>query len=380
MRKVVIVEYHPFNCKARLGNHQYAALFEKHGFQVLWISHYVSPFHLLKNRKRNLEKLKLWWRKGMQRTPMLREYCPLTLLPYYKAPILKSFTVLRRSLDFCIPPVQHVFDRFGFQRPDLVWIGNPVFCELVPKKVAPRKLFVRIADDNSKFYDVPESIIEAENRLLKKADCIFATSTPLFERLKKTFDGKVRYLPNGVDYDFFARPRGGIPTEYEGISSKKVIYVGALQRWFDVALVEKLVRDNPQTHFFLIGELHIDLSGLSRAPNCHVLGPRPYESIPQYLQAADVAIIPFKYTDLIRSVSPIKLYEYCAAGVPVVSRWWDELAVVNPPARLARTHEEFQSALRQALESDQMERDKLQAFAAANSWGKRFEEIMACLD
>ena len=316
----------------------------------------------------------------MQRTPEIREYCPLTLLPFYKAPILESFAVLKRSLDYCIPSLQSALAGFGFQRPDLVWISNPVFCDLVPQKISPRKLFVRIADDNSKFYDVPESIIEAEERLLRKADCIFATSTPLFERLKKSVDGTVRYLPNGVDYEFFARPRGGEPPEYEGISSKKVVYVGVIQKWFDLEMMEKVIGDNPQVHFFLIGELYVDLGRLSRAPNCHVLGPRPYESIPQYLQWSDVAIIPFKYDELIRSVSPIKLYEYCAAGIPAVSTWWDELAAVNPPARLARSHEEFQAQLRQELDSPTHKRETLQAFAAANSWEKRFDQIMECLD
>jgi len=70
--------------------------------------------------------------------------------------------------------------------------------------------------------------------------------------------------------------------------------------------------------------LGVERSAL-QAPNLHVLGARPYSQLPAYVQAFDVGIIPYIESPWTRTVDPLKLLEYLAAGIPVVAsrcpRW-----------------------------------------------------------
>ena len=50
-----------------------------------------------------------------------------------------------------------------------------------------------------------------------------------------------------------------------------------------------------------------------------LLGARPSAEVPAYLQHADVLVVPHVVTPFTDSLDPIKLYEYQAAGRPVVS-------------------------------------------------------------
>jgi hypothetical protein len=47
----------------------------------------------------------------------------------------------------------------------------------------------------------------------------------------------------------------------------------------------------------------------------HLLGHKPYASLPAYCKAFDVSLIPFVVNELTRHVNPIKLREYLSAGL-----------------------------------------------------------------
>ena len=50
-----------------------------------------------------------------------------------------------------------------------------------------------------------------------------------------------------------------------------------------------------------------------------MVGTKPYETLPSYLANIDVCLIPFKINQITLASNPIKMYEYLAAGKPVVS-------------------------------------------------------------
>jgi glycosyltransferase involved in cell wall biosynthesis len=95
------------------------------------------------------------------------------------------------------------------------------------------------------------------------------------------------------------------------------------------------------------------------------------------LQHADVGIIPFKVTPLIESVSPLKLYEYMACGLPVVASRWRELEAINSPARLASSSEEFLRLLHETLARlSDLKKQQFREFACRNSWQARGESVL----
>ena len=112
--------------------------------------------------------------------------------------------------------------------------------------------------------------------------------------------------------------------------------------------------------------------------NVHFLGRRAPETIPAYLRNADVGLIPFRSSrleSLIARVNPLKLYEYLAAGLPVVSTRWAELEGLASPARLCATTEEFVAALDEAIAAPG-DPERLRAFARDADWSRRVAPLL----
>ena len=160
-------------------------------------------------------------------------------------------------------------------------------------------------------------------------------------------------------------------------------YYGALARWFDYALFDQVAALRPGWTFVLIGP---DLDGSMAGrpafarPNVKWLGPRPYAALPRYLRRFDVATIPFAINPITISTSPLKLFEYFAAGKPVVTTPMPECAAF-PEVRIAATAEAFAEALDAAREQgrDAAFRDRLRAIGRANSWDARVAEALGAL-
>ena len=126
----------------------------------------------------------------------------------------------------------------------------------------------------------------------------------------------------------------------------------------------------------LIGNATCPLGGLSALPNVHVLGGRSYDDLPRYCAAFDVGLIPFRMNRLVRAVNPIKLREYLAAGLPVVSAPLAAVLDYVPAVYPAQTLDEFLGACAAALaERDAPARHARQDLVRDESWYCRVEQI-----
>jgi glycosyltransferase involved in cell wall biosynthesis len=114
--------------------------------------------------------------------------------------------------------------------------------------------------------------------------------------------------------------------------------------------------------------------------NVHYLGPVGRDDLPAYLQHSDVGIIPFDVANhraLIDGVNPIKLYEYLAAGLPVVASRWAEIEALGAPVALADTRSDWLAHLRNAVESGPPETGV--AYAQAADWQRIVAKLIAHL-
>ncbi|GAI05320.1 unnamed protein product, partial [marine sediment metagenome] len=118
---------------------------------------------------------------------------------------------------------------------------------------------------------------------------------------------------------------------------------------FDLDLLSFLAKKLNNVSFFLIGSSRINLNPFKGIPNIYILGRKNFKELPKYLWNADIGIIPFKREAVVETISPIKLYEYMACGLPVISTEWEELKVIKPPALLAKNKDEFLLFLAETL-------------------------------
>ncbi|WP_409273457.1 hypothetical protein V1499_02260 [Neobacillus sp. SCS-31] len=206
----------------------------------------------------------------------------------------------------------------------------------------------------------------------RKCDIIFATSMPIYNEHKKN-GRNVFLLPNGADFDHFKRasaPIGKRPNDLPDTKGSPLIgYYGAIYSWLDVKMVEKIASHYPVV---LIGSKILEIEH----PNITVLDMKFYEELPQYLSWFDVAIIPFKMTDMIKATNPIKFFEYLSAGKPVVSSPLPELSAYGNVCYFANEKNvvnQIETALTSNTTEKIMERQKT---AKENSWLRRGEQAL----
>lgn len=344
------------------------------GNKIFYLSDPASLIHLLKlkNLGINISKIKYSLKGVHSLHRRTRVYQPFTLIPMYNLPLLKSDFVARHSLTLTIPSLRKVLANYDFLSVDVLMVSN-LFLWQVSEIVKPKIFIYRITDDFFGFRRTPVSQIEIHKKMIRTADAIVVTAHPLFDQIKKIRKSNVYYIPNGVDFEFFSESVNTIPPEYKNIPSPRIIYMGAIDHWLDKSLIEYCAKKMPECSFILLGLPNIDLSNLTALNNVHICGLKKYDSLPSYLQHADVGIIPFKIDKFINCVSPIKLYEYMAAGLPVVARPWEELERISAPVFFANTGNEFCSQIRKALKSDS--KDEFVNFAKENDWSKRYREL-----
>lgn len=360
----------------QLGGHHYARLLVERGWDVAFVANPVSPFHLGKRstRRGNCERIKLW-KAGWQRDldGRLIYYTPMTLWPHASTSPFSG----RGSLDnwhrWTVPSLRRKLEAEGFIEPDLMAMDSVLPASWI-SMARPRKTVFRVADDIAGFSGTTDAMIQRERELVSEVDCVVYTAKPLEDRLRQCHPQQMTYLPNGVDCDHFTRPAEA-PIEYQNIPAPRAVYVGAIADWFDVELVESTARRLPDVSFVIIGRADANVSRLEGIDNVYLLGRKPYEQVPSFMQHAQVGLIPFRVSPLVHAVNPIKLYEYFAAGIPVVSVAWDELQNIASPARLTADADSFADAVQRSID-ETTNGDAFRAFARQSDWRCRFDRLL----
>ncbi|WP_138754954.1 glycosyltransferase [Paenibacillus sinopodophylli] len=190
------------------------------------------------------------------------------------------------------------------------------------------------------------------------------------------------YLPNAArpeDYGDNQDETNIIPEDLVSILNKRkriIGYFGAIEAWFDTKLVNELA-ESPGVEIVLIG--HCGISKCVFSDNVHVLGPKPYKELKNYTNHFDALIIPFIVNQLTNSVSPVKFFEYCAIGKPIITT---SIAEVIPFAGPGITFVDVKAPMRLTSSSWNMSKEaqnNLKTIASQNQWATRASEIETLL-
>ena len=231
-----------------------------------------------------------------------------------------------------------------------------------------------------------ESFRAAEERFARRADLVLASAPALAERMR-ALSANVLYAPNVADTALFATALepGPVDAAVEALPRPRLVFQGAIVATkLDVVLLAELAEMRPEWSIVLVGPSGAgdpggDLSPLERAANIHMVGPRDAGALPEVLRGADIGLIPYAINDLTRSVFPMKVYEYLAAGLPVLSTPLPALEGVEAVEAVGDAGE-LVAAAERALAADSPERRAKRSRAAAgHSWESRIGEIERAL-
>jgi glycosyltransferase involved in cell wall biosynthesis len=366
----------------QVGSHHLARGFVQAGWEVGFVSEPISPWHLFGGNSEELKERYQLHKSGGVRDcdGRLWAYVPAALFTPHNKPFLDHKWVAERWVQLSRPNLVETLQRKGFADVDVLYCDSVVHQGWL-KKVNCQKSVYRIADSLLGFRKTTAAALELEKELARSVDLVLYAARSLEGYVKKLLPKSMAYLPNAVNYAHFSEGPQILPPEYAAISRPIAIYVGAMDVWFDYRLMDEVAARLPNVSFVLIGPDELAKRRLRARPNLHLLGRREYSELPRYLHHADVGLIPFdvvNHAELVRSIHPLKLYEYAACGLPIVAVEWEEMTHLKSPAQLCRGAEDFIVAIGQAI-SSRPEKTTLQAYAEAHDWRERVATILAQL-
>jgi glycosyltransferase involved in cell wall biosynthesis len=265
-------------------------------------------------------------------------------------------------------------------RSPVLWIYAPDAGRIVGKLGEFFSLYY-CADDwaaSHQWWNRGADIRAREGELVSKVNLVVGTSSKIAKKWDKSH-GKSLFISNGADVESFKRARDmdlDMPSDLDRIPRPRIGYIGFVDVRFDTRLYERLAVARPDWSFVIVGPLmekRVDLSRLKRISNVHFLGARSRQDLPAYLKGFDVCTIPYVCDTWSESIFPLKLFEYLAAGRPVVATALPELEPFREHVHIASTFDEFQNALESGLRNSLPQVSE--AFLAENSWDAKADRL-----
>jgi glycosyltransferase involved in cell wall biosynthesis len=267
-----------------------------------------------------------------------------------------------------VPPLHRRLRRAGFPAFDITLVDQPMF-QGIWRRVPTRRVVYRPTDIYA-----GGAWAEAERKILARADAVVATSEAVLRALDLPDALPTLVLENGVDFARFASslenppPRAG------------AVYVGALDQRLDWHWLRRLAEAAP--------EVSITVAGPARQvpdlpTNVTAIGPVDYARVPGLLQAHAVGLLPFTESPLNAGRSPMKLFEYLAAGLYVLGSDFSRSGMGGlPGVTLTRDVPAAAAALRRAVREAKTN-DKGREVASQEDWAvkaRTLEGFLAALN
>jgi glycosyltransferase involved in cell wall biosynthesis len=214
-----------------------------------------------------------------------------------------------------------------------------------------------------------------EQQMFKVCDIVFTLSDGLAEK-KSACHRSIHCLGQGVSLDHFSASRTGkgeLPEELMSIPRPRLGLIGNIRDWIDFPLVAEILRRCPEWSVVFIGPKDrtaaAALESLQQYANFFWLGPKPFQELPRWLAGLDVGIIPYLQTEFTKFINPTKLYEYWAAGLPVVITSLGEMQPIEGCLWVADAATKYIDNLTAALNANTpIYQEKRKMLARQHSW------------
>lgn len=358
-----------------VGSHHLAREMARQGHQVIHVSSPVSPAHVTQLRTAFSRSKFRCCLEGGRLSNGVIDVVPFSMLPWAA---VRNSSILRKIFYSPRRYLKSVLAKHGMDRVDLIIMDEPRLADLCDtlgpctKIYRPTDLYAEMRGDPT-FTSIERDIVDSGNF------SIVAMSQPIADHLRRLGAEHVSVMQNGVDYTFFSTPQD-LPETITLPGRPLAVYVGALDDRFSMEHVVAAAKLNPDIEFVLFGPTNPSISnGILDLQNIALMGAANYDQLPSILQRAQVALLPLSNHPANAGRSPMKIYEYAAAGLPVVATKTPELAARNLPfLKLSNSTSEFAEMVRSCV-SEGVTSDSCQAIqliAATQSWPEKARQLL----
>jgi len=234
-------------------------------------------------------------------------------------------------------------------------------------------------DDWGKFHQSSEMAL-FQDKALRSATFVIAVTESLAERAAKIrgTDKDVLLLPNATAMPLYMpASMSSPPPDIASIPSPRIGYIGHMGPWFDGNLVEQLAKRNHSWQWVLIGSAVEEVKArFASISNVHLLGPKPYVELQEYLAQCQVLVAPYRKSV---QLDASKLYDYLTVNRPIIS---SDIATARRLAEhllIAETIEQWEEKIHKALGSPLPHLMSRQEIVRTCSWENRAHTLLEWL-
>jgi glycosyltransferase involved in cell wall biosynthesis len=324
--------------------------------------------------------LKQWQPRDPEPLPDLPNvflFSPVKLLPNtIKACRLTNYAMQRGQLRVAAKKV-------GLRNP-LLYV-NPYFAAHMAGRMGESALIYDVGDDWSAMADITDrmrrQVLDEDTALARNADAVIVVSENL-AAMRRKMVSDVHLIPNGVNlaaYQGVAEKTIDRHPVTTGWKSPVLGYTGTLHSdRIDARLLLAIARAFPEGTIALVGPNHLtpaDQAMLQNEPNVKFAGTVDFPKVPGVMTAFDVGIVPYHVNGFTESQDPLKLYEFLAAGLPVVATPTSGFRDFPGIVRTATVAEDFVREIRAALAEGPEMIQRRRAAVNPFNWEARVDEI-----
>ena len=345
--------------------------------RILWINAIANrmPTTSSKDVSRIYKKLRAFAEPVREVEPNIFVLNPLAFPSY------GNETILKLNRGFLASQVRKAMANLGF-RDTVNMVFNPA-AGMIAGRLGETDLIYYCVDEYTAFTGASNGLREIENDLFRRADVVIVSAERLFES-KKGFNPNTHVIRHGTDWRHFRTaldPALEIPADIRDLPRPIIGFHGLLADWVDFELIRKTAKRFPNGSVVLIGKIAVDAEQkvkiLNDVPNVHFLGRKPYSELPAYCKAFAVALNPFAINELTLAANPLKVREYLAAGLPVVSTDIPEVRILED-CLVGNDHEDFIQKVALAISSTKS-RPEISDRIEHESWESKVDELRQIL-
>lgn len=341
--------------------------------RILWINAIANrmPTTSTKDLSRIYKKLKSFTEPMREVEQNIFVMNPLAI-PAYGSKAIVAF-----NQKFLIRQVKSAMRRLGMKNV-INMVFNPA-AGMIAGRLGETEQIYYCVDEYTAFTGVSAGLKEIEENLFRQSDFVVVSAETLLES-KKKFNEKTFLIRHGVDFNHFRKSLDEatkIPDEIANLPRPIIGFHGLLADWVDFELIKKIAEHFKNGSVVLIGKITFDAEKkvkiLDSVSNIHFLGRKPYEELPNYCKGFDVALNPFVMNELTRNVNPLKVREYLAAGLQVVSTDIPEVRVLED-CLVGENHEAFIARIEEILQNPKP-REEVSDAIRHESWDAKVDEL-----
>ena len=380
-KTILFVREVSWNSHYAISTRKIAGEFAENGWNVIWLTPPLMPWHRHPKNDDEQEMFQVYAQGGVFWEENVFAYTPRSYIPFSRRFPLDHPKLANWQWRYCFPTISQVLKQAKVPFPDYLWLST-FHSGGLTSIFKQAKIISHVHDNFSGYPSTPRTCRKIEKEQYQKASIIFASAPSLKQMLINDFGiskNKINILSPGVSLEYYSTGDISCPNELLNLPKPRLVALGNTSK-LDFEILEAFV-SHPEFvgSVVIVGPVNEKLSQMAlQYPNLCLAGSVDSKEVPSYLLNCDIGLILMgrQMTDAAEHTCPMKLYEYAAGGLPVISTSLPIFDHINLPVKIVRQPLEAFTALTNVLQAKEYIRPIMLDFAHQNSWKNKYTFLL----